>query len=92
MSKHPMTIYRPVRSSDGQGGIDTSKSATSTIWGEYHYHDNRVEIRGVHTSEDVKLTDEVELEGERYRVEAIRHYPGQLTKVLEVVKVERPTS
>ena len=59
--KTPLMRYRPVRTSDGAGGVVNSFDEGAVIWGALEVHGNEVSVVGVDVREDVAVTDEIEI-------------------------------
>ncbi len=59
--KMPMTRLRPIRTSDGAGGVTTSYDAGAIIWGNVEVNANEVTVSNVDVIEDVQVGDEIEI-------------------------------
>lgn len=83
-------VYRPTKTSDGEGGFTETYSTATVLYGGITVHHNRTTF-SFRSGEDLRPEDVVLVGAEYYRALAIVENPRGPRQVAEVERTERPT-
>jgi hypothetical protein len=90
-----LTLKRPTKVNDGEGGVEETLGDAVTIYGEVNLHKNETSLR-VEIHEDVHIEDLIFIAAEdeapeaRYRVINIMRLPGTRWKLCALKREDRP--
>lgn len=90
-----VSIYRPVRASDGEGGFTETLETPFIAWARFYEHQDQ-EFLVFDIGEDIKVGDIMapyaDSNPQYYRVTGMRYFSGKSESRIEMEKIDKPTT